>query len=66
MAAGTLPHQSAVEQTSGNDSYFHWEAVLAPQDGRTPQLLDTLTVTLTEPDSGETLYQRSVRLTWRR
>lgn len=66
MAAGTLPHHSAVEQTSGNDSYFHWEAVLAPQDGRTPQLLDTLTVTLTEPDSGETLYQRSVRLTWRR
>ncbi len=66
MAAGTLPHHSAVEQTSGNDSYFHWEAFLAPQDGRTPQLLDTLTVTLTEPDSGETLYQRSVRLTWRR
>lgn len=65
-AQGTLRHNFARETHSGGDLYYSWKANLQPQSGYAPSLLDTLTVSLTDPTTGNTLYQRSVRLVWAR
>ena len=66
VAEGTLLHDLAQKSYSGGDPYYTWETTLQPQNGYVPRLLDTLTVTLEDPATGESLYKRSVRLTWAR
>lgn len=61
-AQGVLSPESALEQSSGGDPYYTWSASLKLVPGNRLQLMDTVTVTLTDPDSGETVYQRTVRL----
>lgn len=66
VAEGTLLHDLAQKSYSGGDPYYTWKTTLQPQNGYVPRLLDTLTVTLEDPATGESLYKRSVRLTWAR
>lgn len=66
VAAGRLSHNTAVEMESGGDTYFSWNTELQLKNSYKPRLLDTLTVTLTDPATGEEVYQRSVRFTWMR
>lgn len=51
-----------MEQSAGGNSYYLWDTVLDPIPGNELQLLDTVTVTLTDQNSGEIVYKRSVRL----
>jgi hypothetical protein len=62
IAKGILSPGTSMKQSAGGDSYYLWDTVLDPMPGNEPQLLDTVTVTLTDQDSGETVYKRSVRL----
>ena len=66
VAAGLLSHDRARKARAGGDDYFSWKAQLPAVNGYPPKLLEYLTVTLTDPDKGEVVYQRSVRLAWKR
>lgn len=66
VATGYLSHDSAERTRAGGDEYFNWKTQLLTMNGYTPKLLDHLTVTLIDPDTGNVVYQRSVRLTWNR
>ena len=62
LAHGILSTETATRYTAGGDPYTSWQGVLDPLSDAKPRLLDTVTVTLTDPDTGEQVYQRSVRL----
>ena len=62
-AQGTLSPDGATLCRSGDSSYYEWGVTLEAQEEL--QLLETVTVTLENPDSGETVYQREVRLSER-
>lgn len=62
IAQGVLSPETSMEQSAGDDSYYLWDTVLDPIPGNELQLLDTVTVTLTDQNSGEIVYKRSVRL----
>ena len=62
-AQGTLSPDGATLCRSGDSSYYEWGVTLEAQGEL--QLLETVTVTLSGPDSGETAYQREVRLSER-
>lgn len=62
-AQGTLSPDRAALCQAGDSSYYEWGAVLEAQEEL--RLLETVTVTLSGPDSGETVYQREVRLSER-
>ena len=62
-AQGTLSPDGATLCRSGDSCYYEWDVTLEAQGEL--QLLETVTVTLSGPDSGETAYQREVRLSER-
>ena len=65
LAQGSLSAASAEETSAGGDAYYEWETTLDASEVKDLQLMDFVTVTLTDPDSGETVYQRTIRLIWR-
>lgn len=65
IAQGVLSAETAKELTAGGDSYYSWKVTCETSSGNAPQLLDIVTVTLTDQDSGEMTYQRDVRLVWK-
>ncbi len=62
IAQGTLSADTAEEHTAGGDPYFSWQTTLETAPEKELKLMDTVTVTLTDLVSGETMYQRAVRL----
>ncbi len=63
LAVGKLPADTA-EHTSGETwDYYTWEASLTLEEGKELRMMDDVTVTLTDPNSGEQVYQRQLRLT---
>ena len=63
MAVGKLPADTA-EYTSGETwDYYTWEASFTLEEGKELSMMDDVTVTLTDPNSGEQVYQRQLRLT---
>ena len=63
LAVGKLPADTA-EHTSGETwDYYTWEASLTLEEGKELSMMDDVTVTLTDPNSGEQVYQRQLRLT---
>ena len=62
IAQGVLSADTAEQYTAGGDPYYSWQSTLETAPGTELKLMDTVTVTLTDPDSGETMYQRDVRL----
>lgn len=66
VASGVLLAESAEKTQDGQATYYSWKTEIQPVEGYMPHLLDTFTVTLTDPGSKKILYQRSVRLVWGR
>lgn len=66
VASGVLLAESAEKTQDGQATYYSWKTKMQPVEGYMPHLLDTFTVTLTDPDSEKIFYQRSVRLVWGR
>lgn len=63
LAVGKLPADTA-EHTSGETwDYYTWETSLTLEEGKELSMMDDVTVTLTDPNSGEQVYQRQLRLT---
>lgn len=63
LAVGKLPADTA-EHTSGETwDYYTWETSFTLEEGKELRMMDDVTVTLTDPDSGEQVYQRQLRLT---
>lgn len=63
LAVGKLPADTA-EHTSGETwDYYTWEASFTLEEGKELRMMDDVTVTLTDPNSGEQVYQRQLRLT---
>lgn len=63
LAVGQLAAATA-EHTSGETwDYYTWEASLTLEEGKELRMMDDVTVTLTDPNSGEQVYQRQLRLT---
>lgn len=63
LAVGKLPADTA-EHTSGETwDYYTWEASFTLEEGKELSMMDDVTVTLTDPNSGEQVYQRQLRLT---
>lgn len=63
LAVGKLPADTA-EHTSGETwDYYTWETSLTLEEGKELGMMDDVTVTLTDPNSGEQVYQRQLRLT---
>ena len=63
LAVGKLPADTA-EYTSGETwDYYTWEASFTLEEGKELSMMDDVTVTLTDPNSGEQVYQRQLRLT---
>ena len=63
LAVGKLPADTA-EHTSGETwDYYTWETSLTLEEGKELRMMDDVTVTLTDPNSGEQVYQRQLRLT---
>lgn len=62
VASGVLLAESAEKTQDGQATYYSWKTEMQPIEHYVPRLLDTLTVELSEPNSGKLLYQRSVRL----
>lgn len=63
LAVGKLPADTA-EHTSGETwDYYTWEASFTLEEGKELRQMDDVTVTLTDPNSGEQVYQRQLRLT---
>ena len=48
--------------SDGGGSFYYWGAALECLPGQEPQLLDTVTVTVTQGDSQEPVFQREVSL----
>lgn len=63
LAVGQLAAATA-EHTSGETwDYYTWEASFTLEEGKELRMMDDVTVTLTDPNSGEQVYQRQLRLT---
>lgn len=63
LAVGQLAAATA-EHTSGETwDYYTWETSLTLEEGKELRMMDDVTVTLTDPNSGEQVYQRQLRLT---
>ena len=63
LAVGKLPADTA-EHTSGETwDYYTWETSFTLEEGKELRMMDDVTVTLTDPNSGEQVYQRQLRLT---
>lgn len=63
LAVGQLAAATA-EHTSGETwDYYTWEASFTLEEGKELRQMDDVTVTLTDPNSGEQVYQRQLRLT---
>ena len=63
LAVGQLAAATA-EHTSGETwDYYTWETSLTLEEGKELSMMDDVTVTLTDPNSGEQVYQRQLRLT---
>lgn len=63
LAVGQLD-SAFTEHTSGETwDYYTWETSLTLEEGKELRMMDDVTVTLTDPNSGEQVYQRQLRLT---
>ena len=63
LAVGQLD-SAFTEHTSGETwDYYTWEASFTLEEGKELRMMDDVTVTLTDPNSGEQVYQRQLRLT---
>ena len=63
LAVGQLAAATA-EHTSGETwDYYTWETSFTLEEGKELRMMDDVTVTLTDPNSGEQVYQRQLRLT---
>lgn len=63
LAVGQLAAATA-EHTSGETwDYYTWETSFTLEEGKELRQMDDVTVTLTDPNSGEQVYQRQLRLT---
>lgn len=62
VAAGELSPETAVKETAGGDAYYTWKAEMKPVSGKEPAFMDYVTVTLSDTNTGEMVYQRTVRL----
>ena len=63
LVVGQLAAATA-EHTSGETwDYYTWEASFTLEEGKELSMMDDVTVTLTDPNSGEQVYQRQLRLT---
>lgn len=63
LAVGQLA-AATVEHSSGETwDYYTWEASFTLEEGKELRMMDDVTVTLTDPNSGEQVYQRQLRLT---
>lgn len=62
LAQGTLAPADIQAGSDGGGSFYYWGAALECLPGQEPQLLDTVTVTVTQGDSQEPVFQREVSL----
>lgn len=63
LAVGQLD-SAFTEHTSGETwDYYTWETSFTLEEGKELRMMDDVTVTLTDPNSGEQVYQRQLRLT---
>ena len=62
LAQGTLAPADIQAGSDGGGSFYYWGAALECLPVQEPQLLDTVTVTVTQGDSQELVFQREVSL----
>lgn len=65
LVQGNLSATEGEETSAGGDVYYKWGTTLDASQVENLQLMDFVTVTLSDPDSEETVYQRTIRLMWR-
>lgn len=63
LAVGQLAAATAERSSGETWDYYTWEASLTLEEGKELRMMDDVTVTLTDPNSGEQVYQRQLRLT---
>ena len=63
LAVGQLAAATAEHSSGETWDYYTWEASLTLEEGKELRMMDDVTVTLTDPNSGEQVYQRQLRLT---
>ena len=63
LAVGQLAAATAEHSSGETWDYYTWETSLTLEEGKELRMMDDVTVTLTDPNSGEQVYQRQLRLT---
>lgn len=63
LAVGQLAAATAEHSSGETWDYYTWEASFTLEEGKELGMMDDVTVTLTDPNSGEQVYQRQLRLT---
>lgn len=63
LAVGQLAAATAEHSSGETWDYYTWEASFTLEEGKELRMMDDVTVTLTDPNSGEQVYQRQLRLT---
>ena len=63
LAVGQLAAATAEHSSGETWDYYTWEASFTLEEGKELSMMDDVTVTLTDPNSGEQVYQRQLRLT---
>ena len=63
LAVGQLAAATAEHSSGETWDYYTGEASFTLEEGKELRMMDDVTVTLTDPNSGEQVYQRQLRLT---
>lgn len=63
LAVGQLAAATAEHSSGETWDYYTWETSFILEEGKELRMMDDVTVTLTDPNSGEQVYQRQLRLT---
>lgn len=63
LVVGQLAAATAEHSSGATWDYYTWEASFTLEEGKELGMMDDVTVTLTDPNSGEQVYQRQLRLT---
>lgn len=63
LAVGQLAAATAEHSSGETWDYYTWETSFTLEEGKELRMMDDVTVTLTDPNSGEQVYQRQLRLT---
>ena len=63
LVVGQLAAATAEHSSGATWDYYTWEASFTLEEGKELGMMDDVTVTLTDPNSGEQVYQRQLRPT---